>query len=274
MILFLAYLKVLGVGQALLCIISAEIIRAGIGWYWMRGKVDFSLKADVKVIHKLLLMGIKLSWADLMILLNGQLNILLVKYLLDNFESVGYFSRGQRVAMLTVTAGQAVLPLLFSKWASFPEDRLRIHVEKVMRFASTLGFMMIVGVLVFGRWIILILYGKEFIPATIPMMILVPGTMLYLLSRTFIQLLSSRGVPEISGTALLCSAIFNAVLSWVLIPIIGINGAAIAASAANILLLIILAAIVKVKYEVRLTRCILVNRTDIGGAMKSIMSRS
>jgi O-antigen/teichoic acid export membrane protein len=259
----LVYFGLLTVSMALLCFILAAVIRAAMGWWWMRDEVDFTIKPSMHVGKRLGLMGVRQSWSDLMVIFNAQLNILLIKFFLDNFESVGYFSRGQSIAMLAVTAGQAVLPMLFSRWASMPETNLGLHVEKVLRFASTLGAFIMAFVLVGSKWLVLLLYGREFLSAVGPMMILVPGTVLYLLSNCITQLLGSRGIPELAAFLLFTSAALNAVLSWVLIPRIGINGAAIAATLGNILLLGALLAVIKAKYNVRLTKCFLVRRDDI-----------
>ncbi len=259
----LIWFGVLTVGTTLLCFILAAVVRAAMGWWWMRDEVDFTIKPSLRVGYKLGLMGVRQSWSDLIVIFNAQLNILLIKFFLDNFESVGYFSRSQSIAMLAVTAGQAVLPMLFSRWASLPESDLGLHVEKVLRFASTLGVFIVAFVLVGSKWIVLILYGREFLPAVIPMMILIPGTVLYLLSNCITQLLGSRGIPEIAALLLFIGAMVNAALSWMLIPKIGINGAAIAATLSNVLLLGALFAVIKAKYNVRLTKCFLVRRDDI-----------
>ena len=273
-ILVLAGLGLLGVGQAILCFVFAAIIRASLGWFWMRRNVDFSIKPSWRINRKLGLMGVRLSWVDLKILVNAQLNILIIKYLLDNFESVGYFSRGQRIAMLAVMAGQAVLPLLFSRWASFPEDKLAKHVEKVMRFATTVCVIAIVGILLTGKWLILILYGREFLPAVRPMMILVPGAVLHLLSRIFIPLLGSRGRPEFVVIVLMIAVVINAALCWLVIPTWGIAGAACASTAANIVILVLLTLIVRKKYGIRVANCIGLNRSDIESIVESLPKKT
>ena len=62
---------------------------------------------------------------------------------------------------------------------------------------------------------------------------------------------------------LFCGAIINAGLSWLLIPAIGINGAAIAATTGYIALLILLVIIVKAKYSIRIMKCLVVNNNDV-----------
>ncbi|GAH49770.1 unnamed protein product, partial [marine sediment metagenome] len=250
--------------------VLAELVAMLLGLAWTRTYIDSSMRFSWKFIRKLSFMGIKLSGADLMVLVNAQLNILIIRYLVGDFESVGYFSRGQRIALLAVAAGQAILPLLFSRWASLPKEKLAVHVEKVLRFSSTVCVIAIAGILLTGKWLILILYGREFLPAVRPMMILVPGAVLYLLSRTLIELLGSRGVPELSAMVLLPVTVVNAAFCWFLIPLMGIQGAAWASTGGNIVLLVLLMLIIKKKYDIRIMQCIFLRRTEVKSMFRQV----
>jgi O-antigen/teichoic acid export membrane protein len=207
-------------------------------------------------------MGIRQGWVDIMVLLNATLNIIILKALISDFDQIGYFSRGLQIAMLVVTASQAVLPLLFSRWAALESNQLSVHFEKVMRFVTTFSLMIIIGILMLARPLVVFMYGKAFLPAVAPMMILLPGTLLYLLSKVVIQFLGSRGLPEMSALMLLTGCVVNAALSWILIPRHGINGAAVASTAGNLTLLVLLMAVVVVKFKVHLLRCLCVTAQD------------
>jgi O-antigen/teichoic acid export membrane protein len=272
-LLFLG-IGILDVPQAILCFVVACFVSAVLAWNWIRDLKDLSIRPSLGVCRKLILMGIRLNWADLMVLVNSQVSIFMVRYLLTDFEQVGFFSRGLRLAMLAVTASQAVLPLLFSRWAAFPQEHLAGHVEKVMRFASSIALAAIAFLMLAGKWVILTMYGREFLPAVKPMMILVPGTLLYLLSRILMQLLHSRGQPELSVIVLFAAALVNVVLCWLLVPVLGITGAAWAAMCCNILLLLSLTFIVKREYEVQIKRCLVLNRKDILSIIEQFRSRS
>ncbi len=273
LILLLVLVGWFGVDQAIVCFVLAVVVGLALGLHWTRRHMDLSLRPQWSVLGRLLRMGIRQSWADLMVLVNAQLSVMLIKLLLKDFDSVGYFDRGQRVALLVVTAGQAVLPLLFSRWASLAEDQIAGHVERVMRFVSTCGILAITGILITGKWVILIMYGREFLPAVSPMMILVPGAVLYLVSRTLMQLLGSRGVPELSALALMTGAVSNAVLTYLLIPPLGIVGAACAAVAGNVVLLVFILVVIRRRFGVRVTRCWFMSRRDVAGIRTALLSK-
>lgn len=260
--------------DALLCLVFGTAVGMVTGWWWAGRRLDIRVSPGWRTIRQLLVMGIRQNWVDVMVMVNAQVSIMVVKWMMESFEDVGYFTRGQRVGMLVVTAGQAVLPLLFSRWASLPEDRVAPHVEKVVRFASTFGLVSVVGVVLTGRWIILLMYGHRFLPAVGPMVIMVPGAVCYLLSSVLIQVLGSRGRPELSAFSLALAAIVNALLSFALTPRWGINGAAVAALAGNLVLLVPLMVIVKRVSGVRLWQCLGLRRADILSLLQKRLKRT
>lgn len=261
-VLFYAF-GLLTVNQAILSFCLMGVIRLAMGLVWMRRKLAFGVRVDLKTSKEMLLMGIRQSWADLAVLVNGKISLLVIRYVLDDFEQVGYFSRGQRIALLVITAGQAVLPMLFSRWAGISAEKLPEHVQRVLRFCFALVVLMAAGLLIFGKWILVILYGYEFLPALRPMLILIPGTGLYLISRALIQLLGSRGRPEISAGLLLVSSGLTAGLSFALTPIWSISGAAVAELTGNVVLLVMLLLVIRRLFGVRISKSLLMTRHDM-----------
>lgn len=263
LILCLWGVGILKVPQAVVCYIIPCFIPLILGWVWIRPMIDFSIRPSFGISQELIVMGIKLNWADLMIVVNTQASIFVVRYLLGSFEQVGYFTRGLSISMLAVIASQTALPMLFSRWAALPEKDLARHVEKVMRFAASMALAVIIVILLGGKWIVLIMYGARFLPAVKPMMILVPGSVLYLLSRIMRELLNSRGRPEMSGLAMLVSTVVNVILCWSLVPQMGTAGAALAQTSANVLLLVAFALMVRNKYKIRLNHCLILKTRDV-----------
>jgi|GEM_PF-3874463 len=264
----LAAVRRLDVTMALLCFVVTPLVRLALGWGWMCHDVDFQIRPTADWIGKLARMGVRLSWVDVMVLLNSTLNLMILKALTPNFEDLGYFGRGQQLAMAVVTASQAVLPLLFSRWAALAEEQLTRHVELVMRFLATLSVALIAVLLVGAKTFVLVLYGRRFLPAVVPMMILVPGTMFFLLSKVATQFLGSRGLPELSIGMLALGAAVNAAFSWLLIPRMGIQGAAVASTLGNLALWVSLMVILKSRFGVGLGRCLWLTRADCRGILK------
>jgi len=117
-------------------------------------------------------------------------------------------------------------------------------------------------ILVSAKWVVLLLFGPEYLPAVDPMRILLPGTMLYLLSKIVIQFLGSQGLPEVSAGFLMLGSLVNALLSFMLIPIYGIGGAAIASTSGNLVLLLCLMVVMVWKYKINFMRCLCLTLGD------------
>lgn len=262
LIALLAWTGHLTVGTALVCLTGMQVIRLVVSWFWMAPTMDWSVKPRLDMMVKLGKMGLRQGSVDMMVLLNSTINIMIIKSLMTDFDQIGYFSRGMQIAMLVVTASQAVLPVLFSRWASLREAQLAEHFEKVFRFVTTFSMVVIVGILFLAKPLVVLLFGREFIPAVTPMTILLPGTMLYLLARVIIQFLGSRGLPELSSVALLISCVMNGVLSYLLIPSMEIKGAAIASSSSNAVLLVLLMAVMVYRFRVNMLHCLCMTVQD------------
>lgn len=258
----LAWADRLTVGSALLCFTGMQGIRLAMAWFFVSGTVDWRIRPRVDVLTKLGLMGLRQGGMNIMILLNSALSIMIIKMMMSDFEKIGYFSRGMQIATLVITASQAVLPVLFSRWASLEESQLTEHFEKVFRVVATFSLLIILGILALARPLVILLFGPAFLPAVTPMMILLPGTMLYLLARVVIQFLGSRGLPEVSCGALLVACAINATLCWLLIPGLGIHGAAVASCASHVALLAMLLCVMVIKFKVRILRCVCISPQD------------
>ncbi|HUV41693.1 MAG TPA: polysaccharide biosynthesis C-terminal domain-containing protein, partial [Sedimentisphaerales bacterium] len=250
-------------GHAIICFVFGASLGFFLGYGWSGEYINFTARPTVATAKRLLFSGLKLNLVDLMVIVRSQFSIFLVKFLFDDFSNVGYFSTGQRITVLVIISGQAVLPLLFSTWANFPREHLARHVEKVLRFASTISISFILVTLLVLKWAIVFLYGEEFLPAVPLAMLLIPGTLIYMLSNILMQLLSSRGFPCLSATMLLVSIIINAIASWLLIPSMGIIGAAIGFLIGDIFLFLLVGAVAKIKYKLRLAHCFILRKQDV-----------
>jgi Na+-driven multidrug efflux pump len=106
------------------------------------------------------------------------------------------------------------------------------------------------------------------------MRLLVPGAVFYLLGSLFIRFVGSQGRPEWSGLVLLLGAASNAGLSILLIPRWGINGAAVASLAGNLVALAALLVIVQKVFGVRLLQCVGLRRADIRSVLQKGLKRT
>jgi O-antigen/teichoic acid export membrane protein len=226
----------LTLAQAIIAAAISTSLRLPLGWVWSRHKLDVRAVPEWSTVRSMLSFGVRRSWADVMTLLNAQLSIILIKYLLDDFDQVGYFSRGQQVALLAVTAGQAALPMLLSRWSGLTAAEVPAHAQRVLRFLIVGSLVLFVGLMLTGRWIVLTLHGAAFAPAVVPFYLLAPGTAMILVCRAMMELLVSRNHPELPAVILGVTHTLNAGLCFLLVPMYGIAGAAVASTATTFMM--------------------------------------
>lgn len=270
LVVALALAHRLDVTAALAALVLTSAVRLAMGAWWIRRELDVQVRPRLGGVGRLAWMGVRLSGTDGMILLSSTLHLLMLKALVTDFDGIGYFSRGQQLAMAVVTASQAVLPLLFSRWAALPEAQIADHFERAMRFLTTLSVVVLVAIGIGSRPLIVALYGERFLPAVMPLVILLPGTMFFLLGKVATQLLGSRGMPEVSVGVLAVTTGIHAALSWLLIPRLGVEGAAVASTLGNLALLVCLMVVMRTRYGVRWSRCLWLTRTDSRGMIRQL----
>ena len=216
-------------------------------------------------------MGIKQMGPDLFIMLNDQVGILLLKLLVDDFREIGFFSRAVSIAAIMIMLSQAVMPVLFSSWAGLPEQALCNHVEKVLRFITSFSLTMALGLIFFGKWAVLLLYGNEFLPAVNPMRVIAAGASFAIVNRTLIQLFSGRGMPGKCTLVLASGSVITAILCMLFVPIWGSMGCASAITIGQFIVLLILFINGSSHFHFELRHCALINRNDLRHTVENIL---
>ena len=172
--------------------------------------------------------------------------------------------------MLLILLSQAVMPVLFSRWAGLEEEAVRAHVEKVLRFVTSFSLILAIALVVFGDFIVIILYGNVFLPAVFPMRILTIGAACSTVNRTFIQLLGGRGMPEKGTYVLAAGTVLTALMSMALIPKLGIIGCASATATSQFMMMVVLFVYGKMNFQLSLKNCVFINREDFFQILRSL----
>lgn len=195
---------------------------------FLKKDISFKLNIDVRLMKDMFFYGIKLSATNLVFLLSSNLVIFLLKSLSDNgFESIGLFSRAIAIANMFVLIPSSIGPLIYSKWSSIEKSDLGFEVMKTLRVLLFISFICVIGIYLFGGFILLLLYGEEFVPAKKALDILSVSLIFTSITIVFINLFSSIGKPTITLKVFIISLILSGIIGFLLIPKHDIVGAAI-----------------------------------------------
>ena len=233
-LIFLVWIFRFGVFGALVSWIIATLVSSIITFvlvYRLLSRTHWHF--DFSLFKKSINFGVKAFLANVFQFLNYRIDILLIS-LFSSALFVGYYSVAVVLAELIWYIPNSLALILFPRTSSSRIREANHFTPKVCR--NTVFILLIIVLLAFllGELAIWILYGQEFLPAAGAFYLLLPG----IFALGFAKILSSdilgRGKPQINAyIALFCLGI-NIVSNIILIPKLGIRGAAIASSIAYI----------------------------------------
>lgn len=146
-------------------------------------------------------------------------------------SNIGIYNVALKIATFTTFALQAINSILAPKLAdSYKKDDKNVF-SKLIRFSTKLNFIitifLVVLILIFHRWL-LGLFGNEFIVGSTVLIVLCIGQLINSFSGSVGIILQMTGHQKIYQNIVLLALLLNIILNFVLIPIYGGFGAALA----------------------------------------------
>ncbi len=177
-------------------------------------------------------------FASGMQILNKETSVVLLG-IMETPEDVGLFRVAQRGALLIAFGLQAVnmamAPAISELSAKGEIKRLQRMISKsiiaVLAFALPVALALIFG----GKWIIPFVFGPDYSPAYIPLVILCIGQIVNAGMGSVGVILNMVGLERFNARGMTIAALISLFLNFILIPLFGILGAAIATSASLVI---------------------------------------
>ena len=187
-----------------------------------------------------------------MYLVNHQTDTVMLGALSDA-SSVGIYSiacRGVMVTGFVLSAfNTSLAPVFTNLYTGGEMDRLQRLVTKSCRSILLATTPIVLGLILFGNWFML-MFGAEFVAGTTALSILCLGQLFNAFTGSVALLLIMTGYQQYTAIGVAISAILNIILNWMLIPLWGINGAAIATTSSGAVWNIILVFFVYQKLKI------------------------
>lgn len=171
------------------------------------------------------------------------LDIVMLGFMKDDTE-VGYYNAAIKVKNVLVTGvtslGTVLLPRLSYYIQKKEEEEFRKIIVKAFKFVLIVASSVMVYFMIYAEESILLLAGKDFLPAVLPMILLMPTVLLIGLSNvTGIQILTPLGEETKVVYSVAAGAVLDFVFNLILIPKYGASGAAFSTLMAELLVLVI-----------------------------------
>lgn len=164
---------------------------------------------------------------------NDSLDVLIIGMFVSP-EKLGIYSVSYALVNLLLIPSNAVSPVLFNKISQVNSlEKSSVIAAQIHRSLFLFIAILAIGLGIAGYWLIPLMYGDEFMDAYIPFLILIPGILIYSVSRRVLQkLLSANGFPLKTSMIQLIAAVVGSISYIILIPKYGIIGGAIGSSIA------------------------------------------
>lgn len=147
---------------------------------------------------------------------------------------VGYYKAALVLAEFLWLAPKAVQSVMIQSaselWHRDRIEKITDLASKATRYTLLLTTLLAIGIAVLSAEFVPRYYGSEFEPTIAPLLLLLPGTVGFAVARPILSVSHARGDMRVMILATGAAAAMNLLLNLVLIPLFGIEGAAIATS--------------------------------------------
>lgn len=221
---------------------------------------------DKSLFHEMWKYGRKSYLATILGFLIIRSDILIINYFLGSIPTGIYSISVALIDYIYLLPG-VIGTILFTKVSSGSEYKF---TEKVFRYTFLIMIVICsIAALIAGP-AINIMYGQEFQKAVLPFIILLPGIIFLGIDTILMQDLAGRGLPRIVYISPFIALVLNVSLNIVIIPMWGINGAAISSTISYFLMLVLMLRYCTKLTESSISNYILIKTDDIKQIIKVI----
>lgn len=223
-------------GAAFSYLISAFAIFV-ISLYLMEKKVFPFLRTKIKPVYytkELLFYSMPLLLTGVLSFILDWTDTLMIGYFKTTSEVGIYNAAGPTAALMFVFSGALIslfLPIMTQFYSKKKIKEMKKVYNVVSRWIFLINLPVFLLMAIFSKQILRVVFGQAYTPAALSLVLLSFGYLIYSLSSTSnIMLCSIKKTKTIFIITLVYAGI-NILMNYILIPIYGINGAAIATSA-------------------------------------------
>ncbi|AKB50208.1 Membrane protein involved in the export of O-antigen, teichoic acid lipoteichoic acids [Methanosarcina barkeri str. Wiesmoor] len=193
---------------------------------------SFSLPSRIVLVNILR----EITWFGFYVVLGNSINMIntqIGSLLIGRFMSetdVGYYATAviiiQGMTLIPSAINTVATPAIATHHEKKEHSKIKKLVKNTMIKIFLIEIIFLILLTVFGKYIILILFSEEFIPAYTPMLILSIGYLIYAPWMSVGSIFASIGKVNLSFKLNGLCAILNTTLNFLLIPKFGLIGAA------------------------------------------------
>jgi O-antigen/teichoic acid export membrane protein len=259
-----------GVKEAVAGWLAASIMIMLISIYVVYNAIGKHLiKADAAIFIRSAGMALKGVLVDAVSFIGTRIDAFLIMYFLGPAQ-VSYYLIAILVAEITNLVPSAVGRLIFNR-AVAPKENSVSGLARAGRLCMAYSIATCIFLLIFSKYPILLFYGKDFAGSFYCLIFLFPGIISQNMNATIYNFLNAReGYPLFCISTNYFIFLLNLLLNFLLIPSIGIIGAAISYSIAHTIRMLMLSAYMFLKTGLNFTKFMVLQKEDISVLLKNM----
>lgn len=179
---------------------------------WITSALPLAMIAGTQLVHK-----------------NTDILVLGLFLKADDVGTYRVAAQGAMIASFGISAVTMVIaPHLANLYSLGKLNKMQKILTVSARWSLALAVFITLAALFFGKWAIEIIFGKEFLDAYVPLIILCVGQIITVILGSSVTLASMTGHEKICAKILMQGAVINIAINLALIPQLGMEGAALA----------------------------------------------
>lgn len=209
----------------------SQIAAAILSIYLLSRHITLSFQS-IRTLMPMVPFARQIGGTNLIGLLNYRADLLLVQMILG-LSSAGIYSVVVAIAEMLWFVSSSVTMAAYSRIGEQEDAESAAYVLRIVHVNIALLIMISPLLFLAAFWAVPHFFGESYRAGVIPLLILLPGVLLYGAASTVSAYFTNRlGKPELSKRIASVSLITNIVLSLVALPLYGISGGALASSIA------------------------------------------
>ena len=183
------------------------------------------IRPTLKGILPYIKYGIIPMFTIILMEINYKVDVVILERLDVSKSLIGIYSLGVILAEKLWMIPDALKDILLSKLS---KGKTSEEVAKITRISFTVMLFLITFMVLFGKLFITLMYGHDYQDAYYVTLIILAGTLGMVFYKMIYSYNVANGHKNVNFVILLSAAFSNIVLNYVLIPLYGITGAAVA----------------------------------------------
>lgn len=215
---------------------------------------------DLSTWKEIILFGLVPMYTTLLISINYKIDVILLSTLGVNISLIGLYTVGVSLAEYGWLIPDIFKDVMINKTAI--KDDIK-NMSFSLRISSSMMMFIFIGLVIFGKSILLLLFGAEFTGAYAVTVIIFFGIYSMIYCKIIGTLYIAKGQWKFYSYVLTVSVISNIVLNFIFIPSWGINGAALASVVSYTIAGAIFLIDFKKTYSLKYSELLFVTKNDI-----------